>query len=189
MSSPSSIFRSALFLDRDGVINIEKGYVHAIEDFEFVEGIFKLCRTANEKGMPVVVVTNQAGIGRGLYSEAQFQTLNDWMLKRFKQEGAMIEAIYHCPYHPEHGLGQYSKDSFDRKPNPGMILRARDDLKLDLSSSILIGDKNSDIAAAKAAGVGLAVFLGSQNECHISDKVISTLHEACELLLYEPPRL
>ncbi len=174
-----SLFRPALFLDRDGVINVEKNYVHRVEDFEFLDGIFDLCRAAIERDMPIVVVTNQAGIGRGYYSEAQFQTLTEWMKARFEEAGAPIAAVYFCPDHPEHGVGSYRKESFDRKPNPGMLFRARDDLRLDLSRSILIGDKASDIAAAKAAGVGVSLQLGSDFECSIADKVVYSLKEAC----------
>lgn len=153
--------RSALFLDRDGVINIEKNYVFKILDFEFVDGIFDLCQQAADACMAIVVVTNQAGIGRGYYTESQFWNLTDWMCDRFSEKGITIDAIYFCPYHPEHGIGAYRCESFDRKPNPGMILRAQADLALDLDHSILIGDKGSDIAAARAAGVGRAVILGS----------------------------
>ena len=182
MESPPSRYRSALFLDRDGVINVEKSYVHRIEDFEFMEGIFDLCRAAAERNMPVVVVTNQAGIGRGYYSEAQFLTLTAWMQARFEEERAPVAAVYFCPYHPKQGVGTYRKESFDRKPSPGMLLRAGDELRLDLGRSILIGDKASDIAAAKAAGIGLAVLLGADAGNSAPDKMVSSLHEACELL-------
>lgn len=182
MESPHSRFRPALFLDRDGVINVEKNYVHCIEDFEFLDGIFDLCRAVTERNMPIVVVTNQAGIGRGYYSEAQFQTLTNWMRDRFEEAGAPVAAVYFCPYHPEHGVGSYRKESFDRKPNPGMLLRARDDLGLDLARSILIGDKASDIAAAKAAGVGVTLQLGSDIEDSTPDKVVYSLKEACTFL-------
>ena len=179
---PSSQLRPALFLDRDGVINVEKNYVHRIEDFEFLDGIFDLCRAAAERNMPIVVVTNQAGIGRGYYSEAQFLTLTAWMQSRFEEERTPVAAVYFCPYHPEQGVGEYRKESFDRKPNPGMLLRARDELGLDMARSILIGDKGSDIAAAKAAGVGLTVLLGADIESAAPDRVVASLHEACELL-------
>lgn len=155
--------RPALFLDRDGVINAEKDYVNRIEDFEFIDGIFDLCRSAVAVGMAVVVVTNQAGIGRGYYSEAQFLSVTEWMLSRFAEEGIVIDGVYYCPYHPEHGIGGYKADSFDRKPNPGMILRAKDELGLSLDRSILVGDKASDIAAARAASVGKAVLLASSH--------------------------
>ena len=173
--------RPALFLDRDGVINIEKNYVHLIEDFEFTEGIFDLCRSAFKKDMPIVVITNQAGIGRGYYSEEQFHVLTDWMKARFKEMDAPISAVYYCPYHPEFGIGPYKKDSYDRKPNPGMILRARDDLKLDLSRSMLIGDRASDIAAAKNAGIGFSMLLGSNSADIRADKNIVSLQQACLL--------
>ena len=182
MESPPSRLRPALFLDRDGVINVEKNYVHRIEDFEFLDGIFDLCRAATERNMPIVVVTNQAGIGRGYYSEAQFLTLTDWMRARFEEETAPISAVYFCPYHPEQGVGEYRKESFDRKPNPGMLLRARDELGLDLGLSILIGDKGSDIAAAKAAGVGVTVMLGADTGNAVPDRVVASLHEACDFL-------
>ena len=182
MESMPSLLRAALFLDRDGVINVEKNYVHRIEDFEFVDCIFDLCRAAAKSSMPIVVVTNQAGIGRGYFSEVQFQALTDWMRNRFEQERAPIAAVYYCPYHPVHGVGAYQKESFDRKPNPGMILRARDELGLDLSRSILIGDKGSDIAAAKAASIGLTILLGARVEESAPDRMITSLSEACELL-------
>lgn len=149
----------ALFLDRDGVINVERHYVHRIEDFEFVDGIFELCRTAQTLGLRLVVVTNQAGIGRGYYTTADFEHLTAWMLRQFATRGIAIDRVYHCPYHPTAGLGAYRRDSPDRKPAPGMILKARADLDLDLSRSVLVGDKPSDIAAGRAAGVRHNVLL------------------------------
>jgi D-glycero-D-manno-heptose 1,7-bisphosphate phosphatase len=149
----------ALFLDRDGVVNVEKNYVHRIEDFEFVPGIFELCTTAVERGFRPVVVTNQAGIGRGYYTEADFQALTAWMLERFRERGIDIAGVYHCPYHPTAGLGPYRRESFDRKPNPGMLLKACNDLRLDLWRSAFVGDKDSDMAAGRAAGVGQLIRL------------------------------
>lgn len=151
--------RRALFLDRDGVINVEKNYVHRIEDFEFMPGIFELCSTARERGLALVVVTNQAGIGRGYYTEAEYQRLTAWMLGEFRARGIPLDAVHHCPYHPTAGIGDYRRESFDRKPNPGMLLKARDALGLDLPRSVLIGDKPSDIAAGRAAGVGHLLLL------------------------------
>ncbi|MFH1814746.1 MAG: HAD family hydrolase [Pseudomonadota bacterium] len=182
MESPTSRLRPALFLDRDGVINTEKNYVHRIEDFEFLDGIFDLCRAAVERKMPIVVVTNQAGIGRGYFSEEQFLGLTDWMKVRFEEEQAPIAAVYYCPFHPQHGVGSYRKESFDRKPNPGMLLRARDELGLDMVHSILIGDKGSDIAAAKAAGVGLTLLLGPDDKNAAPDRAIASLYDACTIL-------
>jgi D-glycero-D-manno-heptose 1,7-bisphosphate phosphatase len=154
--------RPALFLDRDGIINVDHGYVHRSERFEFMPGIFELARyTANELRWPIVVVTNQAGIGRGLFDEADFQTLTRWMCERFAAEGAPIASVYHCPYHPEHGIGPYRQDHPWRKPRPGMILQAAADLALDLPHSAIIGDAMSDIEAGAAAGVALRIRVGT----------------------------
>ena len=149
----------ALFLDRDGVINVDRHYVYRVEDFEFVPGIFDLCAAAAERGYLIVVVTNQAGIGRGYYTEADFARLSEWMVGAFKQRGIEIARVYHCPYHPTAGIGEYRRESFDRKPHPGMLLRARDELRLDLPGSVFVGDKDSDMAAGLAAGVGLLLKL------------------------------
>lgn len=149
----------ALFLDRDGVINVEKNYVYRIEDFEFIDGIFELCAHAQNRGFKLIVITNQAGIGRGYYTEADFQHLTDWMLDAFRERGIAIDRVYHCPFHPTAGIGEYRRESFDRKPNPGMILQAWKDLDLDLSQCVLIGDKDSDIEAGRAAGVGCLIKL------------------------------
>lgn len=149
----------ALFLDRDGVVNVDRHYVHRIEDFEFVPGIFELCRCASELGFKLVVVTNQAGIGRGYYTEAAFQALTEWMLGEFRARGIEIAAVYHCPFHPTAGVGAYRRESFDRKPHPGMLLRAARDLGLYLSRSVFVGDKDSDMEAGRAAGVGHLIRL------------------------------
>jgi D-glycero-D-manno-heptose 1,7-bisphosphate phosphatase len=149
----------AVFLDRDGVINEDTGYVCKQEDFRFKDGIFEFCRAARKKGYLLIVVTNQAGIARGCYTEDDFRKLTDWMRARFSDWGVKIDAVYSCPYHPTHGLGAYKRDSFDRKPNPGMILKARDAFDINLAGSVLIGDKNSDIEAGRRAGVGRLVFL------------------------------
>lgn len=164
----------ALFLDRDGVINVERGHVHRRESFEFIPGIFELCLAAQEMGYLLVVVTNQAGIARGYYSESDFNDLTNWMLDRFLEKNVRITRLYYCPYHPVFGIGNYRYDSPDRKPNPGMLLRAQSDLNLDLGASLLIGDKLSDIQAGWAAGVGTQIWLSPQNSncevnaCHVS---------------------
>jgi D-glycero-D-manno-heptose 1,7-bisphosphate phosphatase len=144
----------ALFLDRDGIINIERDYVHTIEEFEFVEGLFELCRTAQRRGFLLVVITNQAGIARGYYTEEEFATLTTWMVEALASEHVDIAKVYYCPFHPDGSVERYRADSPDRKPNPGMLLRARDELDLDLGSCVLIGDRLSDIEAGRNAGVG-----------------------------------
>jgi len=144
----------ALFLDRDGVINFEKDYLYKIDDVEFIPEIFDLVGNAKSMGYKVIVITNQSGIARGLYSESQFHCLMDWMRSIFIEKDCGLDAIYYCPFHPVHGIGRYRKESIDRKPNPGMILSARDDHSLDLEKSILVGDRYSDVEAGLKAGVG-----------------------------------
>ena len=143
----------ALFLDRDGVINLDHGYVFRIDEFEFIPGIFELVRAANNLGYKVIVVTNQAGIARGYYTEQEFNTLTEWMCKKFMEEGTKIDDVYFCPYHPEHGIGAYKRESECRKPNPGMLLQAAKDWDLDLKHSVMVGDKYSDIDAAVKANI------------------------------------
>jgi D-glycero-D-manno-heptose 1,7-bisphosphate phosphatase len=151
--------KRALFLDRDGVINEDHDYVYRSSSFRFIRGIFHLCRVAQRLKFSIVVVTNQAGIGRGLYTEQDFQELTAWMLKEFSKRSISVARVYHCPYHPQHGKGHYRRDSPMRKPRPGMILKARRDLELDLQASVLVGDKSTDIAAGKAANVGSNILL------------------------------
>ena len=148
----------ALFLDRDGVINEEIGYLHRSEDVRWVEGIFPLCRKAAQLGYRLVVVTNQAGIARGLYTTTDFEALMHWMRAEFRAEGVTLDAVYHSPYHPEHGVGPWRREHADRKPGPGMLLRAARDLGVDLSRSVMVGDRCSDVGAANAAGLS-RVFL------------------------------
>jgi len=143
----------ALFLDRDGVINLDHAYVYKIEKFDFIDDIFELCQSIQQLGYKIFVITNQAGIGRGYYTELDFEKLTQWMIDVFKQHNVTIEKVYYCPHHPEHGIGQYKQDSFFRKPNPGMILQAVKEFDIDLNKSILVGDKVSDIEAGRTAGI------------------------------------
>jgi D-glycero-D-manno-heptose 1,7-bisphosphate phosphatase len=172
--------QKALFLDRDGVINHEVGYLYRIADVRWIDGIFSLARTAIGLGYQLVVVTNQAGIARGLYTEADFEALTDWMRSEFAAQGAPLAAVYYSPHHPEHGIGDYKRDHPDRKPNPGMLLRAAHDLNLDLSASILIGDRCSDIAAANAAHLRHA-FLLTGTEPHPRPPPHRTVSSLAEL--------
>lgn len=138
----------ALFLDRDGVINVEKDYLYKIEEFEFIEGIVALCKHYQELGYLIVVVTNQSGIARGYYTEDDFEHLTAWMKKAFKKQGVTIDAVYHCPHHPD-----ISGACACRKPNPGMLLEAADAYDIDLEASLIIGDKERDIEAGIRAGL------------------------------------
>lgn len=169
--------RPALFLDRDGVINIDNGYVHKPEDVIFVDDIFDLVAAAKQTGYLVVVVTNQAGIGRGYYSETDFHALMNWMKARFVERGGQIDAVYFCPYHPEFGIGGYRKHTEYRKPAPGMFLQAQSELCINMSKSIIIGDKQSDMEAGKAARVGTLLYFGDEENTH-GHTIISSLSEA-----------
>ena len=151
--------KRAMFLDRDGVVNEEIGYLSRVEDVRFVPGLSSLCRTAMHLGYAIVVVTNQSGIARGLYSEEEFQSLMTWMRAELENEGVRFDAVYHCPYHPVHGVGEYRREHEDRKPGPGMLLRAQRELGVNLSESVMVGDRCSDIAAANAAGLRQAFLL------------------------------
>ena len=170
----------ALFLDRDGVVNHEVGYLHRAEEVRFIDGIFPLCRAARSLGYKLVVVTNQSGIARGMYTTAQYEQLMVWFRAQFVREGAPLDAVYHCPYHPEHGVGEFRREHEDRKPGPGMLLRAARDLGLDLSQSILVGDRCSDVAAANAAGLRQAFLLsGTETKpCAGPHQIIAALSEA-----------
>ncbi|WOH37866.1 D-glycero-beta-D-manno-heptose 1,7-bisphosphate 7-phosphatase [Thalassotalea fonticola] len=143
----------ALFLDRDGIINVDHGYVYKPEEFEFVDGIFDVCRHAQDLGLQLIVITNQSGIARGKYTEEQFLTLTDWMKKEFLKERIIITDVFFCPHHPTKGLDAYKLACKCRKPEPGMIFKAAQKHKIDLKQSIFIGDKVSDIKAAENAGV------------------------------------
>lgn len=149
----------ALFLDRDGVINHEVGYLHRVEEVRFVDGIFSLCRTAAGLGYRLIVVTNQAGIARGFYSEADFDLLMTWMKDTFLSEGVELDAVYHCPFHPEHGIGKYKQEHEDRKPGTGMLRRGVREFGVELQQSVMVGDRCTDIAAANAAGLRQAFLI------------------------------
>jgi D-glycero-D-manno-heptose 1,7-bisphosphate phosphatase len=138
----------ALFLDRDGVVNKEKNYLYKIEDFEFIDGVFETCRYFQDRDYLIIIITNQAGIARGKYTEENYQVLTKWMIREFEKENIKISKVYHCPHHPD-----FSGECECRKPNPKMILNAQKEFDIDLKNSILVGDKNSDIEAGIKAGI------------------------------------
>ncbi|MEO6801813.1 MAG: HAD family hydrolase [Granulicella sp.] len=168
-----------LFLDRDGVINEDTGFLSQSADVLFVPGIFSLCRTAQGLGYKLVVITNQSGIGRGYYTEAEFLSLMDWMRGEFQREGICLDAVYFCPYHPVHGIGDYRREHENRKPDSGMLLQAAREFDIALSQSVLVGDRCTDIAAANKAGLRQAFLLGSTPEagCHGEFTAAATLSE------------
>jgi D-glycero-D-manno-heptose 1,7-bisphosphate phosphatase len=149
----------ALFLDRDGVVNEEVGYLHRADEVQFVDGIFSLCRTAVGLGYRLIVVTNQAGIARGYYSEPDFDVLMEFMRGELRAEGIELDAVYYCPFHPEHGVGEYKREHEDRKPGTGMLRRGARDFRVELSESVLVGDRCSDVGAANAAGLRQAFLI------------------------------
>lgn len=186
--------RPALFLDRDGVINHDDtGYTHRIAEFRFRDGIFALCGAAQARGMGLVIVTNQAGIGRGYYAEADFQALTAWMLDRFAERGIRFLAVEHCPDHPVHGIGAYRRDTPRRKPGPGMILDASAAHGLDPARSAMVGDRATDMQAALAAGVATRILLAAtpQEAAAAPPGTIllpdGALHEAAALIAALPP--
>ncbi len=157
------VLRKAAFLDRDGVINVDRAYVSWWEDFEFVPGAVDAMRALKQAGFALVVVTNQSGIARGYYTEAQYQALTTRMKQVLAEAGAAVDEVYHCPHHPAGAVAGLTVECECRKPAPGMIFRAARELNLSLTDSILVGDKPSDIQAARAAGVGRAYIVHSDN--------------------------
>ena len=152
--------RPALFLDRDGVLNVDRGYVSRIEDFEWIDGAIDCVRNFKARGWYVFVVTNQSGIARGFYSEADMERLHVHMAEELAAAGTAIDRFYHAPWHEEGEVARYRKASIDRKPGPGMLLQAMADFPVNREQSFLIGDKQTDMDAARAAGVGAFLFTG-----------------------------
>ena len=140
--------QKAVFLDRDGVVNVDRGYVSQINEFTFVPGIFDLCLDLQKKDYKLFIITNQSGIARGYYSLRDYLKLTEWMVYKFLKKGVDIAEVYYCPHYPD-----ISGKCDCRKPNPGMILEAKKNYNLNLKHSILIGDKFSDILAGRNAGI------------------------------------
>ncbi|MBE0497555.1 MAG: D-glycero-beta-D-manno-heptose 1,7-bisphosphate 7-phosphatase [Campylobacterales bacterium] len=160
--------KKALFLDRDGVINEDKGYVSRIEDFTFCAGVFEALRAFEARGYLLIIVTNQSGIGRGYYTEEAYEILTAWMLEECQKNGVTIAKVYHCPHAPEEGCGC-------RKPHPGMLEAAIGEFGIDVTRSWMVGDKLSDMEAGKRAGVGQCVLVGLKSEEYPS---VGSLYEA-----------
>jgi D-glycero-D-manno-heptose 1,7-bisphosphate phosphatase len=148
-----------LLLDRDGVVNIDRGYIHTRAAFTFMLGLFPFLRIAQDRGYRLAIVTNQAGVARDLYSVRAYEDLTAWMLEALRSEGITIDLVLACFEHPDGVVEPYRRESFWRKPNPGMILEAAQRLRLDLARSIMIGDTKRDMEAAQAAGVGTRLWL------------------------------
>lgn len=170
----------ALFLDRDGVVNIEKNYLYKIEDFEFVDGVFDTCRYFQNQGYLIVIITNQAGIARGKYTEEDFETLTKWMIKEFESEKVKISKVYYCPHHPE-----FTGECECRKPQPKMILDAQQNFNINLSQSILVGDKNSDIEAGLSAGIKHNYLINTGHKIEKNKFNVKILNNLKELIREE----
>jgi D-glycero-D-manno-heptose 1,7-bisphosphate phosphatase len=152
--------KPAVFLDRDGVLNVDKGYVYRPEDFEWVEGAPEAVKWLNDHGYLVIVVTNQAGIARGYYTEGDFLRLTEWANEELRLRGAHLDAVYYCPHHPTEGIGPYRCACCCRKPGPGLLQQALAEWDIDTTRSLMIGDKESDLQAADAVGVRGVLFSG-----------------------------
>lgn len=153
LSVPRWRKKKCAFLDRDGVLNVNTHHTHRPEEFQWVPGADEAVRWLNENGYLVLIITNQAGIAKGKYTEEQFHAFMAWMHRQYQARGAHWDGVYFCPYHPTEGLGRYLLDSEDRKPKPGMILRAFQEWEIERQGSFVLGDKPSDVEAAENAGL------------------------------------
>lgn len=174
--------RPAAFLDRDGVINEDRGYVHRWEDFSFVAGAVDGMRRLQAAGFALVVVTNQSGIARGYYDEAALERLHTSLRASLAAQGIELAAIEYCPHLPQAEVAHYALECDCRKPAPGMILRAARALDLDLADSVLFGDKPSDIEAGRRAGVGRCVLLATNGRVGAQQVDHASLTEALDAL-------
>ena len=165
----------ALFLDRDGIINVDSAYVHKVEEFKFTSGIFKTLLALQKKGFLLIIVTNQSGIARGYYSEEDYMHLTMYMIEKFSQKGISIKGVYHCPHGPDEGCRC-------RKPRSGMFKAAQKEFKLDMKNSWMIGDKESDMKAAVNAGVKNRILLSKSFEESEATHRIKKITEAIDLV-------
>jgi D-glycero-D-manno-heptose 1,7-bisphosphate phosphatase len=153
----------AVFFDRDGVLNVDTGYLHDPAEFAWIPGAPEAVRMVREAGLKAIVVTNQSGVARGLYSEAAVHRLHAFMNDELARHGTAIDAFYHCPYHESGTVAAYAvPDHPDRKPNPGMLLRAIAEHGLEPGRCLIVGDRASDIEAGRRAGVAGLLFTGGR---------------------------
>ncbi|QDH16383.1 D-glycero-alpha-D-manno-heptose-1,7-bisphosphate 7-phosphatase [Swingsia samuiensis] len=153
--------KKAVFLDRDGVLNVDTGYPHRVKDLVLIKGVEEALSFLRDKGYLLIVVTNQSGVARGMFSVEDVENFHAELQRQLVPKSAQIDAFYMCPYHPEATIKCFKEDHFDRKPNPGMIERAISDFGIDRQQSFLIGDKETDVQAAAAAGIRGYLFDGT----------------------------
>lgn len=158
-----------VFFDRDGVLNVDTGYVHRSQDFQWIPGAIEAIKWCHDRGYLTIVVTNQAGIARGFYDEAAFADLMDWVQGELAKHGARLDAVYHCPHHPTAGTGPLTRTCACRKPAGGLIHRAITEWNIDPARSLMIGDKPSDLAAAASCGVAGRLFPGGNLLAFVRD--------------------
>ena len=162
----------AAFLDRDGVINKDYGYVHKWEDFKFCDGAIEGLKLLKSLDYLLVIITNQSGIDRGFFSQLEYEKLTEKYTKKLSKDGLNIDAIYHCPHHPEYSEPNF-KDCNCRKPKPGMIFNAVKEFNINLTNSIIIGDSARDIEAGKNAGIKQRFLITSEKSFQ-NDKTLFT---------------
>lgn len=176
----NNTLKQVIFLDRDGVINQEIGYLHKAGDFVFIDGVFESCLDFIKKGYEIIIITNQSGIGRGYYKKEDYQQLTQWMLNKFKQSGIKILAIYHCPHTPE-------DDCNCRKPKPGMLLQAQKKYQIDMPNSWMIGDKEDDITAANTANIKQTILVKSGHNIDVKNSkaqfILKSIHQSTDIIL------
>lgn len=183
----------AVFLDRDGVIVVDDGYVHRVEDFRFVPGSALALQRLQAAGWRLVVVTNQSGLARGLYSPDDYERFTAHLHEQLHAVGVRLDAVLHCPHLPDAAVDAYRLACDCRKPAPGMLLRAARELAIDLARSVIVGDRLSDVQAGRAAGIGQCVLVRSGHalepaELRQADAVYDDLAQFTQAwLAVEPP--
>ncbi|MDG2961128.1 D-glycero-beta-D-manno-heptose 1,7-bisphosphate 7-phosphatase [Bisgaard Taxon 10/6] len=178
--------KKAIFLDRDGTLNIDHGYVHRIDDFHFIEGSIEALQKLKAMGFLLVLVTNQSGIARGYFSEEQFLQLTEWMDWSLADRGVDLDGIYYCPHHPQ-GQGEYKQDCDCRKPKSGMLQQAVRELNIDPAQSFMVGDKVEDLLAAQGAKVRSKILVKTGKPItpegeQLADYVIDSIADLPNLL-------
>ena len=168
-----------IFLDRDGVINKEINYLHKIEDFEFIDGVFEACQYLQSLEYKIIVITNQSGISRGLYTKNDYQIITKWMVSQFMKNNISILDTFHCPHLPDSGCNC-------RKPKPGMLLNAKNKYDIDMNQSWMIGDKETDITAAISSGINNTILVKSGHKINEADSrakfIIDSINQSSQLI-------